>query len=1212
MTPRRSGAKRPMPSDGLARVAIEAVQPTVDGGRFAAKRTPGETVVVSADILADGHDQLAGVVRYRSIPDGDARGDWSETPLRFFDNDRWIGRFTPRAVGPHVFTVEAWVDAFESWRAALVKRVDAQQVTEADLAEGAALVRDAARRAAGSGDEKWLNARAERLGAAGDADSRAGAALGEDLRTVMRRHPDRTHATRLEIECPVLVERERARTGAWYEMFPRSTSPVPGRSGTFVDAQARLPEIAAMGFDVLYLPPIHPIGVTARKGPGNNPVAKPGDPGSPWAIGSADGGHTAVEPGLGTLEDFDRFVEAAREQGLEIALDLAYQCSPDHPWVREHPQWFRHRPDGSIKYAENPPKKYQDIYPIDFESADWPALWRELRGVVTFWAEHGVRIFRVDNPHTKPFAFWEWMIASVHDEYPDVVFLSEAFTRPKVMKRLAKLGFSQSYTYFTWRNTKEELTEYFTELHATDMREYFRGNLFANTPDILHAYLQEGGPPAFQARLVLAGTLGPSYGIYSGFELCENRAVPGTEEYLDSEKYNYRKWDWNQSGHIKDLVTAVNRARHAEPALQYGGGLLFHETDNPHIIAFSRVRDGAGVLVVVNLDPHHTQHGSVRMPIDLFGLEATTPYDVDDLLDGARYTWSGEWNYVRFEPSERMAHLLKPLAPPAVPDLKAPAAGEQLMDAETRTIIEQDLLVPYLLRQRWFGGKARELETARFADWSLLGSEPRPVFITIVEAVYFDGSREYYQLPLTFVASDAVAEIGRERPESRVARLGSGEWLCDAFMDDEVCRLLADLAHHGGTIPACFGEIVAEAIGHEKPDAVSASASIKRLPGTHSNSAVTLGDEHLLKIFRRLEKGLNPDVEIGRFLAEIDEEVGVPPLSGAIDYRSTSGVRSTLSILQRFVPSESTGWDAALQALDRHFELARSGMRHGEHPPLSNAPFLELASQPIPEVAVQSAGNFLPTAEIIGRRTAALHRALASSSTDEAFAPERASASDVAALTARMREEATAALELLEAREASLDPATSALARQVLDNKAALLEGFDVRARSLAGLVQIRVHGDYHLGQVLKVGDDIAIIDFEGEPTRSLEERRAKQSALRDVAGMLRSIGYAASAGLVAATKDDEGERARLEPWERAWETWTSVAFLRGYLEGAQAADFLPQSPEQVGALVDLFILEKAFYEVHYELNSRPDWVWIPLRALLATVPGSNGRSSSP
>ncbi len=1201
-----------MPSDGLARVVIEAVEPTADAGRFAIKRTPGEAVVVSADILADGHDQLAGVVRYRPVSSPDTNSEWRESPLRLHDNDRWIGRFTPTSIGLYRFTVDAWVDAFESWRAALVKRVDARQVAETDLVEGAMLVRAAAARASGTSDGAWLAERAERLASTAGVEQRARAALGEDLRVVMRRHPDRAHATRHEPECPVLVERERARTGAWYEMFPRSTSPHPGQGGTFADAEARLPDIAAMGFDVLYLPPIHPIGITARKGPGNTPVAGPDDPGSPWAIGSEDGGHTAVEPGLGTLEDFGRFVESARGHGLEIALDLAYQCSPDHPWVREHPEWFRHRPDGSIKYAENPPKKYQDIYPIDFESSDWPALWRELRSVVTFWAERSVRIFRVDNPHTKPFAFWEWMIASVHDEYPDVVFLSEAFTRPKVMKRLAKLGFSQSYTYFTWRNTREELTEYFTELATTDMREYFRGNLFANTPDILHAYLQQGGRPAFEARLVLASMLGANYGIYSGFELCEHVAVPGTEEYLDSEKYTFRQRDWDRPGHIKPLVTAVNRARHAEPALQFEGGLQFHETDNSRIIAFSRIRDGAGVFVVVNLDPHHVQHGFVRMPLGRFGLDDAAPYEVEDLLDGARYTWAGGPNYVRFDPSERMAHVLKPHAPPVVPALKAPRSADRLMDAETRTVIEQDLLVPYLLNQRWFGGKAREVQSARFSDWTVLCLEPKPVFVAIVDVAYLDDSRESYQLPLTVLDGAAGAAVARARPESRVARLDDGTWLCDAFMDDEACRLLADLAHRGGVLTTWFGRVSAEAIGREAADAVASSAPIARLPGTHSNSAATVGDRHLLKIFRRLEEGVNPDVEIGRFLAGIGEDVGVPPLSGVIEYQAARGARSTLAILQRFVASESSGWDHALAALGRYFERARHAGERGERPPLADEPIVELASRPIPEAVTLLVGSYLQTAGTIGRRTAALHRALASSTTDNAFVPERASRSDVSTLMARMREEANDVLALLESREASLDPDTAAMARQVLDSRTTLVEGFDVRARSLAGLVRIRVHGDYHLGQVLIAGDDIAIIDFEGEPTRSLEDRRTRQSALRDVAGMLRSFGYAASTGLATAANGDASVRAALEPWERAWETWTAVAFLRGYLEGAESAGILPQEPDQIATLLDLFVLEKVFYEIHYELNSRPDWVWIPLRALLGAMVAGNRPSASP
>jgi starch synthase (maltosyl-transferring) len=439
-------------------------------------------------------------------------------------------------------------------------------------------------------------------------------------------------------------------------MFPRSAGPDPTRSGTFQEAQALLPRIADLGFDVLYLPPIHPIGTSFRKGRNNSITPGPGDPGSPWAIGSAAGGHTAVDPGLGTLDDFRAFREAAERLGLEVALDLAWQCSPDHPWVRQHPDWFRHRPDGSIKYAENPPKKYQDIYPIDFASNDWQALWHELLAVTRFWVDRGVRIFRVDNPHTKSFGFWEWMIDQVHQTDPDVIFLSEAFTRPKTMHYLAKAGFTQSYTYFTWRNTRDELASYFTELTATPAREYLRPNLFTNTPDILHAYLQTGGRAAFAARLLLAATLGASYGIYSGFELAEGRAVPGTEEYADSEKYQFRKWEWGRAGHIEGLVARVNAIRRQQRALQFDWPLRFHDTDNPQLIAYSKTTpEGADrLLMVVNLDPHHVQHGHV----DASFAEAPA-FTAVDLLDDTVYTWRKGWNYVRLEPGVKQGHILK-------------------------------------------------------------------------------------------------------------------------------------------------------------------------------------------------------------------------------------------------------------------------------------------------------------------------------------------------------------------------------------------------------------------------------------------------------------------------------------------------------------------------------------------------------------------------
>jgi starch synthase (maltosyl-transferring) len=539
-----------------------------------------------------------------------------------------------------------------------------------ELTEGAALVAAAAARCGqidpdtnedASGDRVELDAAATVLAGTAPAAERTRIALDDRLLALMTRHADRSLASAYPRVLQVWVDRERARFGAWYEMFPRSWGPDATRSATLGEAAAQLANIAALGFDVVYLPPIHPIGRSFRKGRGNSLTPGPNDPGSPWAIGSIEGGHKAVEPGLGTLDDFDAFVASAHRHGLEVALDLAYQCSPDHPYVKSNPEWFRHRPDGTIKYAENPPKKYQDIYPFNFETTAWPALWDELLDVVRFWIGHGVRIFRVDNPHTKPYGFWEWLIASIRREHPDVIFLSEAFTRPKVMGYLAKLGFTQSYTYFTWRNTKVELEEYFTELTGTDLREYLRPNLFANTPDILHAYLQEGGPPAFKIRLVLAATLGAAYGIYSGFELCENRAVPGSEEYLDSEKYQLRHWDWERPGHIKDLVAAVNRIRHENAALQFDWGLAFHPTDNPEIIAYTKTSPDAAnvVLVVVNLDPRNVQHGWVAVPGSAFGAGTNAPCTVRDLLTGNEFPWRGGHDYVRLDPAGVPAHIFR-------------------------------------------------------------------------------------------------------------------------------------------------------------------------------------------------------------------------------------------------------------------------------------------------------------------------------------------------------------------------------------------------------------------------------------------------------------------------------------------------------------------------------------------------------------------------
>jgi starch synthase (maltosyl-transferring) len=660
--PAATAAAPALDSDLLRRVAIEAVEPQVDCGRFPIKRVTGETVTVTADIHADGHDAVAAVVLYRRA----GEESWREVRMAAIENDRWSASFVVEAIGRYQYSVEAWIDRFSTWRQELSKKVGANQDVTSELLEGAAIVQDALQRGGGRdtsprvGDvSRTLSDTREETGA------RIAAALAEDLAVAMAAQPDRSRATRFERSLELIVEPERARFGAWYEMFPRSAGTDPTRSATFDEAATMLPYVAAMGFDVLYLPPIHPIGRSFRKGPNNSLTPRPDDPGSPWAIGSEDGGHTAIEPGLGTIDDFDRFVTGAAAHRLEIALDIAFQASPDHPYVREHPAWFRHRSDGTIKYAENPPKKYQDIYPLDFESTEWEALWHELKRVFEFWIGHGVKIFRVDNPHTKPYRFWEWLIGGLKTEHPDTIFLSEAFTRPKVMRRLAKCGFSQSYSYFTWRNTKEELVEYFTELTTTGVREYMRPNLFANTPDILHAYLQRGGRPAFQVRLVLAATLGASYGIYSGFELAENTPVrEGSEEYLDSEKYQIRVRNYQAAGSLAEMIGRINTVRREHPALQHDWGLVFHSTDNVELIAYSKTSPGGRdvVLVVVNLDPQNMQHGFVQLPLAAWGFTPHATVEVADLLSGERYFWRGEWNYVRLDPQDRVAHVLHVVA----------------------------------------------------------------------------------------------------------------------------------------------------------------------------------------------------------------------------------------------------------------------------------------------------------------------------------------------------------------------------------------------------------------------------------------------------------------------------------------------------------------------------------------------------------------------
>lgn len=638
-----------MEIEGRARVTIQHVEPEIDGGAYPVKRVAGESVTVRASVFADGHDRITARLLHRRA----SEEEFDVTAMRPLGNDRWEASFAVDREESHEYTIEAFPDRFGTGRDDLRKKREARQDVAVELQILSAMVRDAADRAAGE-EKKALAAAARRLEDPGEEVAGAvESALGDELGRLMARWPDRRFATRYGRILAVVVERERAGFSAWYEFFPRSFGAGKGRHGTLATAAEQIPRIAKMGFDVIYLPPVHPIGVTNRKGRDNTPGSKAGDVGSPWAIGSAEGGHKAIHPELGTLSDFDRFVETAKRHGVEVALDIALQCSPDHPYVKEHPEWFLWRPDGTIQFAENPPKKYEDVVPFDFETDRWMELWEELKSVFTFWAARGVRVFRVDNPHTKPFPFWEWALGEVRKEYPDAIFLAEAFTRPRVMERLAKVGFHQSYTYFTWRNSKWELTEYLRHLTETEVSEYFRPNFWPNTPDILPEYLQFGGRPAFLVRACLAATLSSNYGMYGpAFELCESEGIPGKEEYRNSEKYEIREWDLGRKGRISEMITILNQIRRENAALRRTNNLRFFDVDNDAILCFGKSSgDGENtVVVVVNLDPYHKQSGFVRLPLADLGMEEVRPYLMHELVGDDRFIWQGARNYIELDP----------------------------------------------------------------------------------------------------------------------------------------------------------------------------------------------------------------------------------------------------------------------------------------------------------------------------------------------------------------------------------------------------------------------------------------------------------------------------------------------------------------------------------------------------------------------------------
>jgi starch synthase (maltosyl-transferring) len=646
-----------LPEEGRRRVVIESVSPAVDGGRFPVKRVVGDRLDVEADVFADGHEALRCMLRYRKRG---ARA-WEETEMALLNNDRWRGAFTLTELGRYQYSVVGWVDSFLSWRQDFLKRVDPADIALA-IRTGALLMNAAAARAKG-GDAKLLRGWVRDLTAERTLDDRRALAGGEELHEVMMRYPDRTLGTTYALELEVEADRPLARCSAWYELFPRSCAAEPGRHATFADCARRLDYVARMGFDIVYLPPVHPIGRTQRKGRNNTLEPGPDDPGSPWAIGAAEGGHKAVHPELGSLEDFRQLVDAARKRGLEVALDIAFQCAPDHPYVDEHPEWFLRRPDGSIQFAENPPKKYQDIYPFHFETEHWSPLWQELKSILEFWITQGVTVFRVDNPHTKPFAFWEWLIGDLKRQHPELILLSEAFTRPKIMHRLAKVGFTQSYTYFPWRNTKAELTEYFTELARSASRNYFRFNHWPNTPDILTAFLQNGGRPAFMARAVLAATLGANYGVYGpAFEHCENAPrEPGSEEYLNSEKYEIRHWDIARPDSLAPLIARLNQARRDNPALQQDWNLEFVPSDNDELICYAKFDDTRANVIVtaVSLDARHKRSAFLELPLKELGIDPVHPYRMDDLLSGESYLWQGARNYVELDPQACPAHVFR-------------------------------------------------------------------------------------------------------------------------------------------------------------------------------------------------------------------------------------------------------------------------------------------------------------------------------------------------------------------------------------------------------------------------------------------------------------------------------------------------------------------------------------------------------------------------
>jgi starch synthase (maltosyl-transferring) len=1103
-----------LPVSFRRRVAIERVEPDVDGGRFAVKRVVGDVVRIAADIVCDGHDELDCSLHVRH---GET-GQWTVVPMTCVGNDRWEASFTVDRIGLWQFTITGRFDPFGTWLRDLRRRDAAGENLRLELLTGAELVAGAAHRASAAEAQEL-----ERFAAALRGSSGAHTATAPRLGELMNRHADRRDETRLDPIRSVWADRPKAAFSAWYEVFPRSWGR-PGEHGTFASLAERLDYVAGLGFDVLYMTPIHPIGISFRKGKNNSLTPAPDDVGSPWAIGSAQGGHTAIHPKLGTFEDFQKLRIRAESLGMELALDLAIQCAPDHPWVQEHPEWFRKRADGSIRYAENPPKKYQDIVNFDFQCEHWRTLWEALGGVVKFWVDQGVRIFRVDNPHTKPFAFWEWLIGDIHRTHPDVLFLSEAFTRPKVKYRLAKLGFTQSYTYFTWRTERDETAAYLEEVTSPPIRDFFRPNFWPNTPDILHETLQKGGRPMFMVRLALAALSVGNWGMYGpAMELLEATPVKeGSEEYLDSEKYEIKAWNLDDPASLAPFVRRLNAIRKSEPALARCAQVVMHSIDDPQLLAWSRydADSGSRVLIVVNMEPHTTRSGQLDLDRAALGLTESTSAMAYDLLETAVHAWS-------------LAGITVECSP------EVPVRVFRIEPCETNAAAVAEAIGSWLPQTRWFAGKGSDITSVTVADIATLAKSD--VRLAIVD-VATESAAGRYAAPL-YDCSKTDAAVAPE----------FASWLLDS-----VTREAETSAMHG----RFFGHAVERIFGGAAQRVAHGDAvEVLPLGGDASNTSLVVrrgSSEFAVKVIRRCAAGRQPEVEVGRFLTGVVGWRQTPALLGWIEYEPADGGPSTvIATVHEFVPGCRTAWDFAGHLLrsDSHDQL--------------------------PEPCVALAAS-------LGRLTGDMHAALASRPDIPAFAAESETDADRRATAGVLADRVRLGLARAAACCGHLPEGTASRIASV----GAKAEGLATRCAEAAtapGASRVRVHGDYHLGQVLVRPDgDLFVIDFEGEPSRTLAERSVKASPFKDIAGMCRSFDYLLRH---AAITNDRPVR----PTELAM---LESAFLEAYRGVVGGQGWWPRDRDVADRLLDAWKIDKAVYELLYEIDNRPDWIDVPLAAL--------------